>query len=146
MKRMLQNTLFALPVLSLAVWALALFVFPLRTSLILNGRPFAKVVPKSEVNIFQYTETDSLRAYAIVFSWGKAVGYVEQPLGFPVPYYVPLGEPPSVCRDNDEGFFYIALYGGWLCCSILAILVEAVIIAFVVIRRKVSTQAPKSTS
>lgn len=52
-----------------------------RLSLILHGYPFARVVPKEKLDIFQYVQTDNFSFKAVVFSDGKAVGVIEQPMG-----------------------------------------------------------------
>jgi hypothetical protein len=59
-----------------------LLVFPLlislphcsaRLSLLLKGLPFAHVVPKEKLDIFNYVQTDSFANQGVFFSGGKAV-------------------------------------------------------------------------
>ena len=73
-----------------------------RWSLILHGRPFARVVPKEKLDVFQFVSADNLRSRAIVFSDGTAIGWIYQPtLGFA--RFVPFSDRPSF---QDVGDFH----------------------------------------
>jgi hypothetical protein len=63
------------------VMLLTLPYYSARLSLMRQGLPFARVVPKEKLDIFQYVQTDSFAYQAIVFSDSKAVGIISQPLG-----------------------------------------------------------------
>lgn len=88
------------------VWLLApllLFAFVLaspcysaRLSLILHGRPFARVVPKERLDIFKFVSTDSLGCRAIVFSNEKAVGWILLPSTGGFASFVPFSERPNL--------------------------------------------------
>ena len=65
-----------------------------RLSLILHGHPFARVVPKEKLDIFHYVETDGFANHAVVFSSGKAVGMIVQPLGS-FAYFEPFSDKPN---------------------------------------------------
>jgi hypothetical protein len=67
-----------------------------RLSLIEEGLPLAHIVAKEKLNIFDYVDTDFMRAQAIVFSHGKPVGWIYAPM-FGLPRYVPFLKP----RDFD---------------------------------------------
>ena len=87
----------------LVVFALA-FASPYysgRLSLVLHGRPFARVVPKEDLDVFHYVSTDSLACRAIVFSHGKAVGWICAATGS-FAMFVPFSEHPSF--DDVAGF------------------------------------------
>ncbi|HXI50401.1 MAG TPA: hypothetical protein VNH84_02825 [Candidatus Saccharimonadales bacterium] len=62
-------------------------------SLAFHGRPFARVVPKETLDVFQFVQTDNLRCRAIVFSGEEAVGWILQPFGFA--RFVPFSETPN---------------------------------------------------
>ncbi len=66
-----------------------------RLSLILHGHSFARVVPKEKLNIFQFVKTDSLACRAIVFSDGKAVGWISETIGA-FPSFVPFSGQPGL--------------------------------------------------
>lgn len=64
-----------------------------RWSMVLQGHPFARVVPKAQLDIFQYVSTDHLRSRALVFSGGAPIGWIYQPMsGFA--RFVPFSHPP----------------------------------------------------
>jgi len=65
-----------------------------RWSLILQGHPFARIVPKTQLDVFQFVSTDNLRSQAIVFSDQTAIGWIYQPMaGFAE--FVPFSGQPS---------------------------------------------------
>lgn len=66
-----------------------------RLSLILHGRPFARVVPKEKLDIFQFVSTDSFACRAIVFSKEKAVGWICLPSTGGFPCFVPFSDKPN---------------------------------------------------
>jgi len=89
-----------------------------RWSLISHGIPFARVVPKEKLNIFQYVKTDNFRARAIVFSGGKVVGWIYQPM-FGFARYVRFSATPSFQNIGNlrwafEDYLLIAWHGRWL--------------------------------
>jgi hypothetical protein len=98
-----------------------------RWSLMLHGRPFARVVLKEKLDVFQFVSTDNLRSRAIVFSDGTAVGWICQPMcGFA--HFVPFSGRPSFQDVGDfhpgfEDFLLVAwsfrwwLLGAQACCS-----------------------------
>ncbi len=67
--------------LFLCAFALTLPYSSARLSLIFHGHPFARVVPKEKLDIFQYVHTDNFAYKAVVFSGSKAVGIISQPTG-----------------------------------------------------------------
>src|SRR5438477_13081915 len=88
-----------------------------RWSLILHGRPFARVVPKEKLNVFQFVSTDNLRSRAIVFSNGTAIGWIYQPM-FGFARFVPFSSRPSFQDVGDshpqfEDFLLIAWSFRW---------------------------------
>jgi hypothetical protein len=86
-----------------------------RLSLILHGRPCARVVLKEKIDVFQFVSTDHLRSRGIVFSKGKAIGWVYQPLlGFA--RFVPFSDKPSfhnASHPQFEDFLSIAWSVRW---------------------------------
>jgi hypothetical protein len=68
--------------------------YSVRWSMILQGHPFARVIPKEQLDIFQYVSTDHLRSRALVFSGGTPIGWIYQTMsGFA--RFVPFSHPPS---------------------------------------------------
>ena len=87
-----------------------------RLSLLLHGFPFARAVPKENLDIFRYVQTDGFHIQAVVFSRGKAVGLIVQPLGSPA-YFEPLSEANSGEWRFPLGFLAFvvtARFWGWL--------------------------------
>jgi hypothetical protein len=70
-----------------------------RLSLILHGHPFAHVVPKEKLDIFQFVKMDSFSYKAVVFSDGKPVGMIDQPNGAFASYDPFPLQPDSVYDD-----------------------------------------------
>jgi len=98
----------------LALLVTPLFVFGLacglpyysaRLSLTLHGLPFARVVPKEKLNVFQFVKTDSMAATAIVFSGGKAVGWICEPWGS-FASYVAFSDQPSFEDIEPYDFWF----------------------------------------
>jgi hypothetical protein len=58
----------------------ALPYYCVRLSLIRDGHPFARIVPKERLDIFQYVPTDNFRCAGIVFSDSQAIGWVYHPM------------------------------------------------------------------
>jgi len=84
-----------------------------RLSLILHGRPFARVVPKDNLDLSQFVKTDSFACRAIVFSEGKAVGWICQSSLGGFPEFVPFSNQPNL--ENFPGFgFDFPLMMAWL--------------------------------
>jgi hypothetical protein len=67
-----------------------------RLSLVLHGRPFARVVPKERLDIFTFVSTDSLACRAIVFSKEKAVGRICLPSTGGFASFVPFSDKPDL--------------------------------------------------
>ena len=84
-------------VVTLAFWLLTAFCWHLvyysseRFSLIASGYPFARIVEKEYLNIFDYVDTDSLRSGAIVFSNDNPTGWIYQGISSP-PYFIEFEE------------------------------------------------------
>ena len=96
-----------------------------RWSLILHGRPFARVVPKEKLDVFRFVSTDNLRSRAIVFSDGTAVGWIYQPM-FGFARFVPFSGKPS-CQDvgdspGFEDFLLVAWSFRWWLLAAQALL------------------------
>jgi hypothetical protein len=67
-----------------------------RLSLILHGRPFARVVSKENLDIFKFVSTDSFACRAIVFSNEKAVGWICLPSTGGFAAFVPFSANPNL--------------------------------------------------
>lgn len=84
-------------VVTLAFWLLTAFCWHLvyysseRFSLIVSGYPFARIVEKEDLNIFDYVDTGSLRSKAIVFSNDTPIGWIYQGISGP-PYFIEFEE------------------------------------------------------
>lgn len=84
-----------------------------RLSLLVNGLPFARVVPKEKLDIFQYVQTDNSAYEAVVFSGGKAVGLIVQP-HFSCAYFGPFhGQANSVVGEPPPFGFTMAILIAW---------------------------------
>ena len=82
----------------LLVFALVLVspYYSARLSLILHGRPFARVVSKENLDIFKFVSTDSFACRAIVFSKEKAVGWICLPATGGFAAFVPFSANPNL--------------------------------------------------
>jgi len=86
--------------------------YSVRLSLIMHGRPFARVVPKEKLNVFQFVSTDSLRSRAIVFSDKIAVGWIYQPTGG-FAFFVPFSAKPTFEHGDFAPWFDYCLLFAW---------------------------------
>jgi len=113
--RSIRIALLLAPLLAFPL-VLALPYCSARLSLVLHGLPFARAVPKENLDIFHYVQMDGFHIQAVVFSRGKAVGLIVQPLGSPA-YFEPLSEANSGEWRFPEGFLAFvvtARFWGWL--------------------------------
>jgi len=99
---------------------LVLFVFVLtspcysaRLGLVLHGHPFARVVPKEKLDIFQFVRTDSLACRAIVFSDEKAIGWIFQSSTGGFARFVPFSGTPDVRGAAFDPWFDFPLVIAW---------------------------------
>jgi len=88
-----------------------------RWSLIIHGHPFARVVAKEKLDVFQFVSTDNLRSRAIVFSDGTAIGWIYQPM-FGFARFVPFSGSSSFQDVGDshpqfEDFLEVAWFFRW---------------------------------
>jgi hypothetical protein len=84
-----------------------------RLSLVFHGLPLARVVPKEKLDVFQFVKTDSLASRGIVFSKGKAVGWICEPL-MASAQYIPFSDHRSF--DGFDRFdlrFNLAMLIAW---------------------------------
>jgi hypothetical protein len=85
-----------------------------RFSLFLHGRPFARVVAREKLDVFQFVSTDNLSCAALVFSRDKPVGWICRPMcGFS--RFVPFSGRPDL---GDVSFdLWADLYAplAWSC-------------------------------
>src|SRR5712692_5846611 len=93
-RRTIQFVLLFAPLLAF-ILVLASPHYSSRLSLLLHGRPFARVVPKEKLNVFQFVSTDNIRCAAIVFSRERPVGWICQPM-FGFARFVPFSGTPSL--------------------------------------------------
>ena len=66
-----------------------------RLSLILHGRPFARVVPKERLDVFKFVTMDSFACRGIVFSEERAVGWICLPSTGGFASFVPFSQKPN---------------------------------------------------
>ena len=105
--------------------ALALPNYSARVSLLLHGLPFARVIPKEKVDISRYVQLDGFDKKAVVFSRGKAVGLIVQPLGSP-PYFESFRQADSAPWNLPSAFIALVVtsrFWGWLLLPAQAIVV-----------------------
>ncbi len=67
-----------------------------RLSLLCHGHPFARVVPKENLDIFKFVSTDNLACRALVFSDHQPLGWVLLPTTGGFPEYVPFSANPNL--------------------------------------------------
>jgi hypothetical protein len=100
----------------LLIFALVLLspYYSARLSLILHGEPFARVVPKEDLDIFKFVSTDNFACRAIVFSGEKAVGWICLPSTGGFASFVPFSDHPSF-KDDDRWliWFNVPLMIAW---------------------------------
>ncbi|MGD0904393.1 MAG: hypothetical protein ABR924_15755 [Terracidiphilus sp.] len=84
-----------------------------RLSLMLHGRPFARIVPKEKLDIFKFVSTDSFADRAIVFSNDKAVGWICLPTLGGFASFVPFSDNPNVVDVPFEPWFQFPLMIAW---------------------------------
>ena len=91
LRRTFRSVALFAPLLLFAL-VLASPYFSARLSLILHGRPFARVVPKDRLDVFKFVSTDSFACRAIVFSNEKAVGWICLPSTGGFASFVPFSD------------------------------------------------------
>jgi hypothetical protein len=100
----------------LLVFALVLTspYYSARPSLILHGRPFARVVSKENLDIFRFVNTDSFACRAIVFSNEKAVGWICLPSTGGFAAFMPFSANPNL-KDGvlSDPWFDFPLIIAW---------------------------------
>jgi len=85
-----------------------------RLSLILHGRPFARIVPKEKLDIFKFVSTDSFADRAIVFSNDKAVGWICLPSNGGFASFVPFSDNPNVDGAGFDPWLDLPLVTAWM--------------------------------
>ena len=111
----LRRTIRFVPLFTPSLLFVLLLIAPhcsARWSLILHGRPFARVVPKEKLDVFRFVSTDNLRCRAIVFSDGIAVGWIYQPM-FGFARFVPFSGKSSFQDVGDSPGFEDFLLVAW---------------------------------
>ena len=99
------------PLLLFALFS-TLPVYSERLSVALHGHPFARVVPKETLNILEFVATDNLRSRAIVFSHGRAIGWIYQPMTG-LPRFISFSGGPTFDVDDFDPWFDIRLAVAW---------------------------------
>lgn len=87
--------------LILSILAFALVHCSARTSLAVHGHPFARIVPKEDLDIFQFLRMDSFACQGIAFEGKRPVGWICRPTGS-FPYFVPFSSEPFPQTDEDD--------------------------------------------
>jgi len=105
----------ALLFLPLLVFGLAWGIpyYSARLSLMLHGLPFAHVVPKENLDVFQFVKTDSMASRGIVFSGGKAVGWICEPWGSFASYVAFSDQPSFEDIEPYDFWFNVPLLIAW---------------------------------
>ena len=100
--------------LALFVLAVGAPIYSARMSLSLHGHPFARIVPKDQIDVFHYVDMDSFECSAIVLSGDVAVGWIDSPEMSGFPRFVPFsGRRSFDDQAFDAGFFEWALPTAW---------------------------------
>jgi hypothetical protein len=95
-----------------------------RLSVALHGHPFARIVAKERLNVFEFVATDSLRSKAIVFSHGSAIGWIYQPMMGLARFVSFSGTPDFDVKGFDTCFdlwLPVAWYWRWCFLPLQAI-------------------------
>ena len=89
---------------TLLIFALVLLspYYSARLSLVLHGHPFARVVPKENLDIFKFVSRDSFACRALVFSNEKPLGWICLATGSGFATFVPFSADPNL--EDDEAF------------------------------------------
>jgi hypothetical protein len=111
LQRIIRIVLIFAPLLLFAL-VLALPYCSARLSLLLNGFPFAHVVPKEKLDIFHYVQMDSFSYKAVVFSGGKAVGMIDQRTGA-FACFEPFSQQPNSVDGGSPMLFNALLCIAW---------------------------------
>jgi hypothetical protein len=101
-----RQTLRVVALFASLLFLAAVFTIPRyspRLSLIVQRRPFATVVPKESLDIFKFVSTDSFACRAIVFSHGKAIGWIMLSSTGGLPSFIPFSEKPNL-EDGITAF------------------------------------------
>ena len=100
-------TLICAPLIAFAlVWALP--YGSARLSLLLHGHPFARIVPKNRLNIFEFVPVDNFRAQAIVFSREHAIGFIDDEMSS-FPKFVRFSPRPNFDSPPFDPLFDVVL-------------------------------------
>ena len=130
LRRTLRFVLLIAPPLLLLLVFIAPY-YSARWSLVLHGCPFARIIPKEKLDVFQYVDMDNMRNRAFVFSDGKAVGWIMQPMsGFA--RFVPFSGKRTLVglADVDVLTDYCLLVAWWWRWELLIAYILLLIILF----------------
>ncbi len=100
LRRTIRFVALLAPLLAFALVLMSPY-YSARLSLILHGRPFARVVSKENLDIFKFVSTDNFACRAIVFSNEKAVGWICLPSTGGFAAFVPFSANPNL----EDGVF-----------------------------------------
>lgn len=85
-----------------------------RLSLLLHGRPLARVVPKQRLDVFKFVSMDNFACRAIVFSNERAVGWICLPSTGGFASFVPFSDKPNFEDVAFEPWFHFPLTISWV--------------------------------
>ena len=106
-----------------------------RLSLTLHGHPFARIVSKEKLNVFEFVATDNMRSKAIVFSHGKAIGWIYQPM-MGLARFVSFSDSPKFELSGFDAWFDLRLPVAWSWRWFLLPLQAVVLLAWLRSREK----------
>jgi len=112
LRRTLRVLSLILPLL-VFVLVCALGRYSVEFSLITRGYPKARIVPKDRLDVFNYVTTDNFRSRAIVFSEGRAVGWIYQPMSGSARFEPFRGKPSFTLPPEFEMFYDVWLPLAW---------------------------------
>ena len=84
-----------------------------RLSVTFHGYPFARIVQKERLNVFEFVARDNMRSKAVVFWHGKPIGWIYQPM-MGLPRFVSFSGPPNVEMGGLDVWFDLRLPVAWL--------------------------------
>jgi hypothetical protein len=98
----------ALLLLLIAAFSFSVPVTSARISLALHGQPFARVVPKDQINVLSIVPTDSFASRGVVYARERPIGWIYAAIGS-FPQFVPFGTVPDFDSLPGQGENYLFL-------------------------------------
>jgi hypothetical protein len=106
----------ALLLLLIAAFSFSVPVTSARISLALHGHPFARVVPKDQMNVLSIVPTDSFASRGVAYARERPIGWICSSFGS-FPQFVPFGAAPdfgSLPGLGENCLFLVLWMARWI--------------------------------